>query len=564
MSGKNKVITRREFLRLAGAGAAASLLAACGPTPTPTPAPTTTPVVITKEVVVTPTPTPVKVIKLGIGIPDSWNPFLSGGARDVKGLLFNPLVGLDSKQNVVPVLADHWQVSPDGTVYTFFLRKDVKWHDGQPFTAKDVEFTLRSHVTKGTASAWAPLFVPIKGAKDFNAADHTLDSSNKVPGIEIVDDFTVRITLETASAGFWAALIEVPMLPQHILAGVKPEDIGKSAFSTGAPIGTGPFKFASWKADEFVELSRNDAYFKGAPKLDKVYLVKVDYDPAKAGFEAGQFDMVHLTAPDAVAWQTKAGVQIPKILATDYYAIGFCADPATCKPAIQPKQLRQAMLYAVDRQALNKVMQAGMGQVINTINMPPWVMDNCPLPNNYTYDPAKAKDLLKQINWDSNTELVLTHWGGWRELLATAMQQMWAAVGLKVRVDKFASAEAFQRVGKGTFGTMIMWPEQGSDPDFASAYFGDFYPAGNNQSRYRNPQLDALWVQGRQAVSPADRQKIYCQIAQIMNDDLPWGFLFTATDNVALTSRLQNVEIGHNADWGWHYWRNIEKWDVTK
>lgn len=554
------------------------LLASCGGTPPPVTVRETVVVpqtVTVRETVVVPqAETPVattaaaapateKTVKVtAVPYPDSFNPFTSNGPRSIKGLLFNPLIKLDSSQKMVGDLAESWEVSPDAKVYTFHLRDGVKWHDGQPFTAKDVEFTLRSHIDKRTNSVWAPPLLAISGAKALNSGDEAAQAAGKLAGIEVVEDSTVRVTLDTPSAAFLASAVELPMLPEHLLGTMKPEEIEKSAFATGAPVGTGPFKFTSWKSDEFIELARNDSYFKGAPKLDRIFVVKVDPEPAKVMLQRGELDMTTISGPDVAELQGQDNLAIQKVDASDFFGIGFCVD-TTCNPSLAPKELRQAMLYAIDRQAINQVAQAGLGTVINSMPMPPWVMEGCTLPVEYTYDPAKAKELLQQINWDPNTELVITNWGGWRGTAATVLQQMWAQVGIKVRIDQFEFAEAWRRVQEGSYGTAVQWPEQGLDPDSMSIYFGDFPVQGNNTFRYRNPELDKLWTEGRETVDQAARQKIYCQIAQTINQELPFGPLFTNVEIVAANKRLQNVDVGFNRDFGWHWWRTVDQWDVT-
>ncbi|MBI3941898.1 MAG: ABC transporter substrate-binding protein [Chloroflexi bacterium] len=515
------------------------------------------------EKLVTPVPPTQKIVKVGTYFPDGFNPFLVTGPRSVKGLLFNALVKLDVNQNVVGDLAEKWEISSDAKVFTFVLRKGVKWHDGQPFTAKDVEFTFRRHVDKRTNSAWTPPFLSIKGATAFNQGDEKALADDKVEGIQVVDDATVRFTLEAPSASFLASLTEIPILPVHILGMVKPDEIDKSPFATGAPIGTGPFKFVSWKADEFVELVRNNDYFKGAPKLDKIFVTRVEYEPAKVMLERGEIDLLTIQGADADSILSKPNLKLIPVAATTYFVLNWCVGEP-CKTPVAPKELRQALVYAVDRTAIDKVRQAGRGKVINTMSMPSWVQESCQLPNDYKFDPNKAKELLKKINWDPNKELVLMHSGGWREKAAEAMQQMWANVGVKVKIDKIESAVDRQRIRDGTYSIRIDWPEQGADPDFTSIYFGEFYPTGNNQPRYRNKELDDLFVKGRQTVNQAERQKIYCRIQQIINEDLPWAPLFTYAILPVVNSRVTGVEIGHDIDYGWDLWRNVEKWDVTK
>ncbi|MCZ7568928.1 MAG: ABC transporter substrate-binding protein [Ardenticatenaceae bacterium] len=489
----------------------------------------------------------------------NFNPYSVTGPRNIYGLLFNRLIRLDANQEIQPDLADSWEISPDGLVYTFKLHPGVTWHDSYPFTAKDVAFTIRSHLDKRTNSAWTPPFLVIQGAKEFYEG-----KADDVPGIEVVDDLTIRFTLAEPNSAFLTAFLTPPMLPEHLLGTIAPEEIKKSAFATAHPIGTGPFKFVSYATDQYVELVRNDDYFRGVPNLDKIFLIRAEYEPAKVMLQKGEADVLDVTPLDVPSLKEKGDIQFYEVSTIgDYFVLNFCVGEP-CNPPIAPKELRQAMLYALDRDQVKAVRQGDKGVLIDTLLMPPWALDNCELPNDYTYNPERAKELLQKINWDPNQELTIIHSGGWRENAITVMQQMWAAVGLKVKQEKIEWAQDRERVKDGTYQMRVDWPEQGTDPDFLSIYFGEFYPEGNNQPRYRNPELDQLFIDGRKATDRAERARIYCQIAQIINEDLPWAPLFTNAQIYGFSSRLQGVEIGHNTDYGWDLWRNVQQWWVNE
>ena len=217
--------------------------------------------------------------------------------------LFNQLVKLDLTDEtllkLVPELAVKWTISPDGTVYTFNLRKDVNWHDGVKFTADDVVYTATyAAENQGAFIGFKPAFFSLKGATEANAACTVAQTAAKcggtapLEGVKKIDDYTVQFTIEKPNANFMRFMADAPssMMPKHLLAGQTADQINKGEFKT-KPVGTGPYKMVSVRPGQFVELAANPAYFKGAPKIAKFFYMDITPETALAQLQSGQLDI---------------------------------------------------------------------------------------------------------------------------------------------------------------------------------------------------------------------------------------------------------------------------------
>ena len=178
------------------------------------------------------------------------------------------------------------EVSPDARVFTFRLRRDVRWHDGEPFTARDVEFSVSRQLLE--PYRYVKYAGEIAGAEAYEEG-----SSDRLEGLEAIDDFTVRITLGGTDVTFLQKLAEPSMviIPSHLLAGVEPDAVQSAPFTTTRPVGTGPFRFVKYLTDLYVELESNPDYFRGAPLIRRVYMKRLRPEVTVAQLESGELDL---------------------------------------------------------------------------------------------------------------------------------------------------------------------------------------------------------------------------------------------------------------------------------
>jgi peptide/nickel transport system substrate-binding protein len=319
---------------------------------------------VEKEIVVTPTATPEPAplapkeggtlnLHLELAPPSLYPPYdMDRSSRMVYELVYDYLFFFNDAQEVVPELGKAYEVSADGLTYTITLRDDVKWHDGEPFTAKDVKFTFE--VACSEASPLYGDYSKIVGCADFHEGN-----AQEVEGIQIVDDYTVKLVLAEPNAAFPIALV-YQVVPEHIYAGMDLDTAKRTAWQL---VGTGPFKFVKYVEDQYFEFDANPDYFKGKPHIDKVFMKIADVDTAIAMLEKGEVDFIaDLPATEVDRLSENPNVSILETPNTNW---PWILEYNFKSEKLKDKRVRQAFMYAVDRQAYVDSILQGHGQVYN-------------------------------------------------------------------------------------------------------------------------------------------------------------------------------------------------------
>ncbi|MCK9574279.1 MAG: peptide-binding protein, partial [Candidatus Omnitrophica bacterium] len=354
-------------------------------------------------------------------------PMLSSdsASHEVSGFIFNGLVKYDKDLTLIGDLAQSWDISEDGLVITFHLKKGIKWHDGIEFTADDVLFGYKTIIDDKTPSAYKEDFLQVKKA-------------------EVLDNYTFKVTYDKPFAPALASWGSLAVLPKHIL---EREDITKTSFSR-SPVGTGPFKFKEWIPGQKVMLTANPDYFEGRPYLDGA-VIRIIPDPTTMFLELKTkgLDWIGLT-PLQYKKQTEdkffnENYKKFKYPSFTYTYLGFnLKHPWFCE-----KKVRQAIAYALDKDEIIKGVLLGMG----SISTGPFVPNTWPYNpdvKKYEYNPQKAKELLAEAGWqDSDGDgildkdgkqfefTVLTNMGNTARIkTATIIQYRLSKVGIKVNI----------------------------------------------------------------------------------------------------------------------------------
>jgi peptide/nickel transport system substrate-binding protein len=452
--------------------------------------------------------------------------------------IFETLIGLKpGSTELVPALASKWEVSPDAKTYTFTLRDGVKFHDGTDFNAEavcynfDRWYNFKGPLQSSSASYyWQSFF----GGYAKNESEDLSPSLYK--SCEAKDATTAVITLAKPSASMLGALTQqaFSMASPKALkefnadAGTVSEETGfkpTGTFGTEHPIGTGPFKFESWKRGDKLVLARFDDYWGEKAKLDKVIIRPIADNAAR--LQALQNDEIQgydLVEPQDVP--TIEGDESLKIIERPAFNVAYVTINQKQKP-MDKLEVRQAVAYGLDREAVVNNFYGGRGVVAKEM-MPPEVMGYADDVTEYTYDPAKSKELLQKagltlpvpIDFWYPTDVSRPYMPDPKrnfEALAASLNKS----GFKVTPHSAPwSPDYLGRVDEGTAGhlNLIGWTGDFADPDnFIGVFFQSFSP----QFGFRNPELFNLLDKGEAEADEAKREEIYKQANRLIMDYLP-------------------------------------------
>jgi peptide/nickel transport system substrate-binding protein len=465
-------------------------------------------------------------------------------------LVFNKLVRLNDQLKPSPDLAASWEVSADNLVWTFHLVPNVKWHDGTPFTAEDVKFTYETMMNPDVNSPFA-------------------SDLEKVASIQVVDDLTLKITLQSTFAPFVTQLADMSIMPKHLLESVT--DFQTADFQRN-PVGTGPFVFQEWQTGAFLRFTANPDYFRGKPSISEViFKIVPDPDVLSLQLETGEVQAVEGISP-AVATRLEANPDV-KVLQHTSARLRFLSIN-DLSPFFQDKRVRQAMAYAIDRQGIIDTILEGRGELCRT-DYPPssWVYN--PNAKLYEYDPEQAKALLAEAGWQAGSDGILVKEGQpfqfttivkagdtQLEQTATVIRDNLKAVGISMdTISLEASVLRQDHMAKHDFDAFLWGRTVFYDPDYTVTWSTWAIDAAYNFVSYSNPALDDLLAKGAATLDPEQRKAIYWQVQDILAEEQPIIFLDWPSALNGVSANFQ----GYSPDgttpptllW------NIEEWKVS-
>ncbi len=489
-----------------------------------------------------------------IGEPSILIPMLAGdsASHQVAGLIFNGLVKYDTDLSVIGDLAESWDVSKDGLVITFHLRKGVKWTDGVEFTADDVMFGYKTIIDERTPTAYAEDFLQVKKA-------------------EVLDRYTFRATYAKPFAPALTSWGNLVILPKHLLEG---KDITKSDL-TRNPVGMGPYKLNKWISGQELILGSNRDYFEGRPYIDQ-YIYRMIPDPATMFLElqTGGIDLMGLT-PLQYTKQTENAFFRKNFRKFRYPQFAYTYMAFNLKhPFFKDKRVRQAIACAIDKQEIVEVVLFGLGRPATGPYVPnTWPYN--PDVKKYAYNPGNARQLLKEAGWeDTNGDGILekderpfrftifTNMGNsLRMNTATIIQWRLAKVGIKVDIRALEwSTFVNQFIDKRRFEAVILGWSIGLDPDqYDIWYSGKTKEKEFNFVSYSSPEVDALLEKGRRTFAIEERKKAYYRIQEILAEDLPYIFLYVPDATPIVQTRFKGIK---PSPIGIEY--NLPKWYVPR
>lgn len=460
---------------------------------------------------------------------------------EINVLLFNGLTAHDGDNQVVPGLAESWDYDETTYTYTFHIRDGIHWHDGEPFTAKDVQFTIEAIMDPDNGSENAPNY-------------------EDVEEITVVDDQTISFRLAEPNVAF-LEYMTMAVLPSHLLEG---EDMQESDFFRH-PVGTGPYKLERWDVGQSIVLTKNEDYYLGAPNIDTVIFKIVADDNAQAmQLESGELDVALLDPKNAANFEGRDGFTCYDMTTADYRGIlfNFANDYWT-----ENRDLIPAICCALDRQAIIDSVLLGQGMAAySPLQRNRYNNENV---ERYDYDPDRARQILEDAGcvlgddgfYTRNGEPVgftISVMAGEQDRIdiAQAAAQQLREVGIECTVEIPAQMD-----WGGQMACLIGWGSPFDADDHTYKVFGT--GKGANYSSYSNKKVDEYLTLARQSDDPAVRGEYYGKFQEELAKDPAYAFLCYIDANYVTNSNIQGIAadtvLGHH---GVGIFWNIHQWTI--
>jgi peptide/nickel transport system substrate-binding protein len=533
----DSALSRRRFLAIGGAAVGAvgagSLLAACGPSASTATAPVSKP-----------------SDTLTVGVyqePDTLDPGATGLALSslIASAIFDPLVWwlptASGGQQFYPGLATSWQVSPDATTYTFKLRQDVDFHDGTHFNAAAVKATFDHIVDPATKSRSA------------------MGSLGPYQETKIIDEYTAQVVFSAPNAAF---LHEMTNIQYGMSSPAALKQHGPTGFGSN-PVGTGPFKFQDYVTQDHVALVQNPGYKWGptafgapGPAKLKNLNFKILLDPTTRynALQAGQVQMAMNLAPNDIQTVRKSPGFTHYNMPSTGHPYGYPIN--VTKGPTDDIRVRQAILYAVDQDTLNKTVLSGAYEAAHNVLTPTTPGYNKADDSLYAYNPAKAKSLLDQAGWTAGgsgtrtkngqpleLEILIQSSNGFDLPTQYVVGQL-KAVGISAKTTSqpFLTAAASYNQGVQNLSAIFYY---NNDPYLLKNLVGsDQIKSGFNWAHYNNPSVDAAIAKANTTVDDASRTTQYEQITNTLMQDAIFLPLWNVSGIFSAVSNLNGLHFG--------------------
>jgi peptide/nickel transport system substrate-binding protein len=435
--------------------------------------------------------------------------------------IYNNLVRFDTGMKLVPDLATDWNLAKDGVTWTFIVRQGVTFHDGTPFNAAAVKYSLERVLDPKTASPRRSVLSMIKS-------------------VQAVNDYTVKIVTDYPCGSF------LYQLAHPVAAMVSPAAAAKWGTKFGLnPCGTGPIRLVRWSPSEGLEFAANERYFEGAPKFKSLTYKIVPEDSTRALLlESGQIDVAFrlpVTEVQRLQGNKTIGLITTPTIMTMYVALNNQKGP------LKDPNVRRALNLAVNRNSIVHDVVNGMATVADSV-IPPGVWGYASI-GAYPYNPAEARQLLAKAGYPNGFEFTLwTPVGRYLmdKQMAEALQAQMAAVGVKMKIQTWDFQALMSEVKKGQFDSVLLgWSASSADADQAMfpVFESTQWPPNSNRALYKNLAVDKLLNDAKKEVKPSKRAAMYKQAQKQIMTDAAWIPLCYPKQCVAYRSGISGIEV---------------------
>jgi peptide/nickel transport system substrate-binding protein len=494
-----------------------------------------------------------------------FNPNLYESAYDAYSAVDAVFVGLmthdpDKDYELVPNLAESMEISDDNMTFTYRLRDDIYFHDGEPVTTEDVKFTFEWMCHPDYTGVRSANWMFLEGFEEYNSGE-----ADEVSGIEVVDEQTIKFHLSKVDAPSLIRISTWAISPKHVFEGTPIADLVAHPAMT-APIGAGPYKLTDYVEGQFTVLEAYDDFHRGRPNVDRITVKVASSDVQLAELLTGSSDLAWVQpSADEFDRYKKEGLSIVSYPANAYQYMGIQLK----HPILSDKDVRHAITHALNRDQMVESLFDGMG-IVQTSHMSSvsWAYDPDLEPK--AFDPQKSRELLDQAGWKLGDDgyrykngeklsFVLSYPSGnvQRERNAEIIQSMLKDVGVEIELEMME------------FGSLI--PKVYTERDFDLYLMGwslalEADPSGIwlstdqwNAVQFDHPDNDRLILAGRETMDFEERAEIYQEWQQLLVEEAPYVFLYSENEAFVHTPDLKNF----HGD-AFSMWWKVEEWELDR
>ncbi|MDD2573669.1 MAG: ABC transporter substrate-binding protein [Firmicutes bacterium] len=429
--------------------------------------------------------------------------------------IFDTLLDFDPDMNIIPSLAESYEQIDDVT-YKFNLRKGVKFHNGEELKASDVVFSLKRANEKPVSRAYT----------------QEID----MEGFETPDDYTVIIRTKEPYAAFYQSLCVSRLSIVNEKATLEAENDVNSN-----PVGTGPFKFASWTAGDNVTIERNDDYWGETAKLKQVvFRIITEQSSRVVEIESGGVDAA-LVLPAVDYERLEDNEDIDLELYTSHYVRYIAFN--TTQDSLADKRVRQALNYATDIDTIRDVLYTEKGAQKATTPVPPGIEGRHEDLAQYDYNPEKAKELLKEAGYDNDLEISFTYLGNTTNtLMGEMLQEQWKDVGVILTLNPLESGaltENANNMRQEVMPVRSAYSIGEAGEGLMKLFHSSNHGPGGSRVNYTNPRVDELLETAKVTMDENERNEMYREVQEIVHDEALMIYLCYEYTSVALGSKVR-------------------------
>lgn len=498
---------------------------------------------------------------INVGVTDSLggvNPFVIDQTEINKyavGLMFLPLVELDNDLNFQNMLADSI-TTEDNINFVVHIDDEATWSDGTPVTAADVEYTVRRLASPVVNNTTLMLYA-FEGTDDSGFVEEGAES---ISGVQVIDDKTVQFTSKypmalTTLENTYARYIHT--MPKHIIEKFSEQELLSADWFNHPDVISGPFFLTAYDNDHYISYTANADYWKGTPKIDNLNIKIVDASQIYSGLQSGEIDITHHTMT-AIPQEDYDSIEALENVTTVYGA------PITNQSAfiqtanIPDARVRQALVYAIDRQKLVDELLKGHGEVVDGfLSSASPFFDETITP--ISYDPEKAKELLAEAGWDGSQTLRFYVNSGDSTFVngAQVLVAQWAAVGIKVEVQTVDLATLMTVAGSKDYDIMAVqytYAPVDPYPDVSWLLSGE-----GSWTGYANDEINEA-LTGTQLTSDVEEIKaLYSTVDKKVQEDVPMFSVYILSAQGAVSNRISGAQPS-----AYGFFNDVQNWTVVE